>query len=71
MIPHASAHAPLVPSLPYPSGSAKEQLRVSLSSGGHALQLLGNASEEGAEPEVLAVVAAPTSWAVRLSLPSC
>ncbi len=35
MIPHASAHAPLVQSLPYPSGSAEEHSRVSLAPGGH------------------------------------
>ena len=45
-------------SLPHSSGSTEEHPRVSLASGGHALQFSGDAFQGVAEPEVLAVVAA-------------
>ena len=44
--------------LPHASGSAEGHLRVSLASGGHALELTGYGLEGVAEPEALSVVAA-------------
>ena len=48
----------LVESLPHPSGSTEQHLRVSLASGGHALQLTGDGLDGVAEPEAFAVEAA-------------
>ncbi len=48
----------MMQSLPYSLGTPEEHTRVSLASGGHPLQLLGDTGQEVAEPEVLAVAAA-------------